>query len=140
MFFQWRPVYKVIKIEIFSKLLYFWKLCSKHTFTAESKCNRHPKKWPILIILCAFENLWPNLSNAHRIISIGQFFCMLIALWFCSKCVSGTKFPKIKQFWKYFDFDDFVNCPPLKKTFENQNVIKMWKSIRYIWFKVRLKA
>ena len=77
-FFQWRTVYKVIKIETFSKLLYFWKLCSRHTFTAESKWNQHAKKWLILIILCAFERLGHRFSNAHRIISIGHFF----ACWF----------------------------------------------------------
>ena len=73
-FLQWRTVYKVIKIEIFPKLLRFWKLCSRHKFTAGSKWNQHAKKCPIPIILCAIESLWSNLSNAHRIISIGHFF------------------------------------------------------------------
>ena len=73
-FSQWQTVYKVIKIEIFSNLLHFWKLCSRHKCTAESKWNQHAKKCPIPILLCAIENLWPSLSNAHRMIGIGHFF------------------------------------------------------------------
>ena len=86
-FFQWRTVYKVIKIEIFSKLLYFWKLCSRHTFTAESKWNQHAKKWPILIILCAFERL------GHTV-----FF-----IWF-------SRSPRIFQ--NFFAFGDWETSPP----------------------------
>ena len=77
-FSQWQTVYKVIKIEIFSKLLHFWKLCSRHKCIAESKWNQHAKKCPIPIILCAFERLGHKFSIAHRITGIGHFF----ACWF----------------------------------------------------------
>ena len=73
-FLQWRTVYKVIKIEIFPKLLRFWKLCSRHKFTTKSKWKQHAKKCPIPIILCAFKRLGHRVSNTQRIISIGHFF------------------------------------------------------------------
>ena len=102
-FFQWRTVYKVIKIEIFSKLLHFWKLCSRHKFTTESKWNQHAKKYQIPIILCAFESLGHNILNAHRIIGIGHFF----ACWFHFD--SAVNFYLEQSFQKWSNFVYFEN-------------------------------
>ena len=77
-FLQWRTVYKVIKIKIFPKLLRFWKLCSRHKFTAGSKWNQHAKKCPIPIIHCAFKRLGLGVSNAQRIIGIGHFLACCV--------------------------------------------------------------
>ena len=139
-FFSGGQFTKSSNLKYFQNCFIFGKFCSRHKCTEESKWNQYAKTCPILIILCALANIWPNLSNAHGIICIGHFF----SCWFyfdsaVNLCLEQN-FPKMKQFWRYFNFDDFVNCTPLKKTLENQNGIKIWKSIQYIWFKLRLKA
>ena len=98
-FFQWRTVYKVIKTEIFSKLLHFWKLCSIYKFTAESKWNQEAKKCPILIIICAFERLGHAFSNAQRIISIGHFF----AWWYLFDSTVNLYLAQDFQKWSNFE-------------------------------------